>query len=113
MTHESSNAELSFMYYWTMLNTLGSEPISEYKFDTVRLWRFDFAFVKPKVAIEIDGGVFMKGRHVNGVGFTKDCYKLNRAIELGWRVLRYTPQMLKDDPITVIHQIESVLKKCK
>lgn len=111
-----SNAERSFLYYWTILNTLPiedvhSQPVSEYRFDDTRKWRFDFAWPKVKVAVEIDGGVFMGGRHTSGAGYTKDCYKLNRAVELGWRVLRYTPQMLKNDPITVIQQIEKVIKK--
>lgn len=114
----TSNAERSFLYYWTMLNTLPIEdahsvPVSEYRFDDTRKWRFDFAWPKVKVAVEIDGGVFMGGRHTSGAGYTKDCYKLNRAVELGWRVLRFTPQMLKNDPISVIQQIERVLKNGK
>lgn len=105
-----SNAERSFLYYWTILNTLGFDPTPEHQFDLTRKWRFDFAFIPHKVAIEIDGGVYLGGRHVQPKGFQKDCEKINKAIELGWRVLRYTPQMLRGDPISVIQQIEKVIR---
>lgn len=111
MAYESkSDAERAFLYYWQMLSKLELAPVSEYRFDDARMWRFDFAWVKAKVAVEIDGGLYMKGRHVSPEGFQKDCYKINRAVELGWRVLRYSPQMLKNDPVTVVAQIEKVLK---
>lgn len=105
-----SDAERSFLYYWTMLNTLGFDPTSEYRFDDTRKWRFDFAFIQHMVAVEIEGGNFSGGRHVRGKGYQDDCYKYNKALELGWRVLRYTPNMLKNDPISVIQQIERTIR---
>lgn len=105
-----SNAERSFLYYWTILNTLGIEPTSEYRFDDTRRWRFDFAFVSHKVAIEIEGGLYLNGRHVQAKGYQADLHKYNRATELGWVLLRYSPQMLRNDPITVIGQIEKVIR---
>lgn len=106
----TSNAERSFLYYWTILRTLEIEPVSEYQFDTNRKWRFDFAFISPQLAIEIEGGLYMNGRHVQAKGYQADLHKYNRATELGWRLLRYSPQMLKGDPISVIQQIEKVLR---
>ena len=85
-------------------------PETEYKFDHARRWRFDIAWVGEAVAVEIDGGVYSGGRHVTGTGFTGDCIKLNRATELGWRVLRYTPQMLNRDPKRCIEQVVKLLK---
>ena len=105
-----SNAERSFLYYWTILNTLGIEPTSEHRFDDTRKWRFDFAFIAPMIAVEIEGGLYMNGRHVQAKGYQADCYKYNRAVELGWRVLRYSPQMLKNDPVTIIQQIERTIR---
>lgn len=71
--------------------------VREYKFDPVRKWRFDFAFVKEKVAVEIDGGVFLgaKGGHTSGVGYTSNCEKGNAAVLQGWRVLHFTPDHVK------------------
>ncbi len=89
------------------------EPMSEFRF-CERRWRFDFAwgifaigFVcgmplmlrTVNVAIEIDGGVWIQGRHSRGKGQIEDMAKLNRAAVLGWRVLRCTPQQLESGAI--------------
>ena len=55
----------------------------------------DAAFPERKIAVEIDGGVFVSGRHTRGVGFMKDCEKMNMAALLGWRVFRFVPQQLE------------------
>lgn len=62
----------------------------EYQFHPSRRWRFDYALVKEKIAIEAEGGTFIKGRHTTGIGHTNDCEKYNAAALLGWRILRYT-----------------------
>lgn len=76
---------------WWLLNGLPVVPWSEYKFHPIRKWRFDYCFVKQKLAIEIEGGVFSKGRHVRGVGYINDMEKYNSATLLGYRILRYQP----------------------
>ena len=69
----------------------------EYRFHPVRRWRFDAAFPDRKIAIEIDGGVFLPsgGRHNRGAGFRGDCEKINEAALLGWRIFRFLPEQLK------------------
>jgi very-short-patch-repair endonuclease len=64
----------------------------EYKFHTSRKWRMDYAIVELKICIEIDGGVWINGRHNRGAGYIKDMEKLNNAAMLGWVVLRFTPE---------------------
>lgn len=64
---------------------------AEHRFDASRKWRFDFAGVSVRIAIEVEGGAFTSGRHTRGRGFIADMEKYNRATVLGWRVLRYTP----------------------
>lgn len=59
-----------------------------------RKWRFDFAAVAEKIAIEVEGGAFTGGRHVRGKGFVADMEKYNSATVRGWRVLRYTPEQM-------------------
>jgi hypothetical protein len=86
-----------------------SLPESEYCFHTRRRWRLDFAWIKHKVAVEIEGGVWMRGRHVRGEGFIKDCEKYNAAAELGWRLFRYTAEPIHD--LTAIKQIKRVLNQ--
>ncbi len=66
----------------------------EWRFHPDRKWRFDFAFLKPMIAIEIEGGTGTYGRHQRPGGFKSDCEKYNAAAKLGWRVLRYTTGMV-------------------
>jgi len=74
-----------------------------------RRWRFDFAHVGSKTAIEIEGGIFSRGRHTRGVGFLNDMEKYNKAVELGWVVLRYTPQQM--DEFATWEQIKKVVSQ--
>ena len=60
-----------------------------------RKWRFDFALAKG-FAVEIDGGIWTQGRHSRGAGMEADFEKLNAAVLLGWRVLRFSTGMVKD-----------------
>jgi len=69
---------------------------AEWPFHPKRRWRFDYAFPDYKVAVEIDGGLFVpagrhSGRHSGGIGQKRDMEKMNAAAELGWLVLHYTP----------------------
>jgi hypothetical protein len=69
-------------------------PESEYRFWPGRLFRFDWAWLPQQVALEVDGAVWVAGRHTRGAGWLKDTEKLNEAVCRGWRVLRCTPQQL-------------------
>jgi very-short-patch-repair endonuclease len=81
-------------------------PRKEYKFCPTRRWRFDYAFVEEKIALEIEGGVWAYGRHNRASGYIKDMEKYNCATVMGWKVLRYTPQNLND----VIDDLEKLKK---
>lgn len=72
------------------------EPAREYHFCGDRRWRFDFAWPEERVAIEVEGGGWVRGRHHRPEGFTEDCRKYNRAVLEGWRVLRYTADNITD-----------------
>lgn len=75
-------------------NELGYEPVKEFRFHPTRKWRFDYAIPALKIAVECDGGVWTGGRHVSPQGYIKDMEKFNAAAELGWVVLKFTPQQL-------------------
>lgn len=64
--------------------------VPEFKFHPTRKWRFDFADVDNKIAVELEGGIWINGRHNRGKGYESDIEKYNEALILGWRVLRYT-----------------------
>lgn len=68
----------------------------EYVFAPPRKWRFDFAFVDRLLAVEIEGGTWTGGRHTRGAGFENDCEKYAEAILRGWRVFRFTADMVTD-----------------
>jgi hypothetical protein len=57
-------------------------------------WRFDFAWPGRRVAVEIEGGTWTKGRHVQPRGYAADCDKYNHATLFGWRVYRFTTDMV-------------------
>jgi len=68
----------------------------EYLFAKPRRFRFDFAWPnKPiGIAVEIEGGTWSAGRHNRGSGFVNDCRKYNLAAHLGWKVFRFTTDMV-------------------
>ena len=72
-------------------------PQQEFKFMDKRKFRFDFAWIDERLAVEIEGGVWIQGRHTRGSGYVKDMEKYNLAAEAGWRVLRFTPQQIKKE----------------
>lgn len=82
-------------------------PYPEYKFDPVRRWRIDYAFPAERIAVEIEGGVYTRGRHTRGKGFENDMEKYNALAEAGWRLLRYTPTKID------FQQIKRVLDAIK
>lgn len=80
---------------WCSLHGLPA-PVAEFPFakDIGRKWRADWAWPEKKVLLEVDGGVWIGGRHTSGAGWMKDTDKLNHAALLGWRCLRCAPKTL-------------------
>lgn len=68
------------------------ERLAEYSLSD---WRFDFAWPDYRVALEIEGGIWIAGRHSRGAGYLADCRKYNAAQLLGWQVFRATGEMVK------------------
>lgn len=79
------------------LRALGLPPGErEYRFHPERRWRFDLAWPAPKLALEVDGGTWIAGRHSTGVGSFRDAEKYSEAAILGWRIIRVVPHMIRD-----------------
>ncbi len=72
------------------------DPVLEFAFAAPeRRYRFDFCWPEKKLAVECQGGVYIRGRHVRAGGYTEDCRKLNLATTLGWRCFWFTSQMVE------------------
>jgi very-short-patch-repair endonuclease len=82
-------------------------PDREYVFAKPRRYRFDFAWPDKMVAVEVEGGRWVGGRHTSPVGFGKDCEKYSEAAARGWRIVRVTPEMIEDG--TALGYIERAL----
>lgn len=77
------------------------EPYFEYAFYPERKWKFDISWpyvnlldgtsINGWVALEVQGGIFIRGRHTNGAALLKEWEKLNTAATLGWRILYCQP----------------------
>lgn len=80
-------------------------PEREIRFAPPRRWRFDLGWTDRKLAVEVEGAIWTRGRHTRGSGYEKDMEKYNAAIIAGWRVLRVSTGMVKDGrALTVIEQ---------
>lgn len=49
--------------------------------------------------IEVEGGIWVKGRHSRGSGFEKDCEKYLEAALLGFKVIRLTEKQLNAETL--------------
>ncbi len=85
------------------------EPITEYKFAIMlgRKWRMDYAWPERKLALEVQGGIFIQGRHSRGAALLKEWEKLNTAAGIGWRFLYCQPSDLLKQPL--VDQIKKAL----
>ncbi len=70
-------------------------PETNFKFHHSRRWRFDFAWTDRMLAVEVEGGTWISGRHTTGIGFENDCKKYDAAMRLGWKIYRCTGGMVE------------------
>ncbi len=68
----------------------------EYQFHPTRKWRADFAWIGAMLLVEIEGAVYVQGRHSRGAGMEADCEKYSEAACLGFKVIRVTTRMVKN-----------------
>lgn len=58
-------------------------------------WRFDFAWPCQMLAVEVEGGAWVQGRHTRGAGFSEDIAKYDAAMRLGWTVYKCDGALIK------------------
>jgi very-short-patch-repair endonuclease len=112
-----SELEKKFIWYWVHVIKGTGDLTLEHKFHPSRKWRFDFAHIPTKVAVEIEGGIGLRkaksgklftGRHAQSAGFNSDCEKYNEAALMGWTVFRLTSKMVTS---TDLEKIASFIKQ--
>lgn len=62
------------------------------------------------IAVEIEGGSWINGRHTRGKGYRNDCEKYLEAAILGWTVLRFTSDMLRENPLWPIESVKKIIE---
>lgn len=79
-------------------------PVEELRVVTHRDWMFDFAWPETRVALEIEGGIYGRGKacpvcgrrppgaHSSIERLKSDMEKYNTAAMAGWCVIRCTPE---------------------
>lgn len=109
-------SSLEARFLWALKNFAPDlpEPVREYRFAPPRRWRIDFAWGHESLdlgllAVELEGGVHSRGRHVRGGGFEADVEKYNELTRRGWRLLRFTSQQLRRDPAGVVALVRECL----
>ena len=110
-----SDLEEKFLYYWRILAPDLPEPEREYRFHAVRRFRWDFAWPAQKVAVEIQGGTWMRtktgrsGGHAHPSRIEKDVEKYNLGQQEGWSVYLVTGKMLDRAPTSTIEQVAAAV----
>jgi very-short-patch-repair endonuclease len=74
---------------------IGFDSVAVGEIAAKRRWRWDFCQPESKLLIEVDGGTYSGGRHVQGAGYEADCEKQAFALVNGWRVLRVTGKQVR------------------
>lgn len=111
----TSDLEATFANIWVAYYP-DIDLYSEYRFAKSRRFRFDFAHLESKVAIELQGGIFNPNtRHINGAALLKEHEKLNLAALHGWRLFYVSTKTVNNETIykqiaTAIQQSQSLKK---
>lgn len=72
-----------------ILNSIYEGWTVEHRFDSIRRFKFDYAHIRLKIAIEMEGGIYTGTGHAKTGRYLKDMDKYNDAQLKGWIVLRY------------------------
>jgi hypothetical protein len=70
------------------------EPVAEWEFSGHGAWRADYAWPEYALALEVNGGAWVNGRHNRGSHTMDEHRKMNQYAMEGWRVIYTTPKRL-------------------
>lgn len=72
------------------------KPVREHKFSS---WRIDIAWPAQKLAVEVHGATFVRGRHNTGTGLRRDAQKARSLVLHGWRLLTFSSDEFGSDDL--------------
>ena len=77
------------------------EPVREFRAVPDRKFRWDFGWPDARLLVEVQGGVYAKGRSAHsGASLARDFEKLNLAARWGYRCLMFGPPDLRGRALT-------------
>lgn len=95
-----------------ILKDSGLPYVKEYQFNKKRQFRFDWCIPSLKIGVEYEGDTYSgKGAHTRGAHYASDCEKYNLAALDGWKVLRYTVDILKDNGAQLMKDLKFIKER--
>lgn len=93
----SRKSEHEELFAWQVKQAGIVQPVRQYPFAKCisRLYRADFCWPDERLIVEIQGGIFVNGRHSRGMGYEADLERNSLAAMLGWKVLQFSPRHVK------------------
>ncbi len=70
-------------------------------------WKLDFSWPEWKIAVEIQGGSFVRGGHNTAMGQASDYERHNYLTGRDWKVIYFSTPMLKDmqEAVTIAAEV--------
>lgn len=89
------------------------QPVRQYPFAKCisRLYKADFLWPDERVLVEIQGGIFVNGRHNHGAGYENDLERNSLAAALGLKVLQFSPRHVKSGWALALTQVALGLRE--
>jgi very-short-patch-repair endonuclease len=106
----TSHLEREFENLWESLYP-DIDLFTEEKLIPKRNFRFDYVHKESKVAIEINGQIWVKGGHSSGKGLLRDYEKLNLVQSLGYTVFQLSGDMINEYWLNII--VKTIKKKTR
>ena len=85
--------------------------LKEYRFNPKRRWRADYYLPDINTICEVEGATWAQGRHTRGKGYGNDCEKYNSVSIMGFKLLRYTTDQIKKDPLRIEKDLRILMEK--
>lgn len=68
---------------------------AEYRFAPPRRWRADLYLPAADLLVDVQGGIYVNGKHSRGAAQEKDYEKANTAQIMGFRFMQFGPSQIR------------------